>query len=47
MALILSVNTPLLWLCGILQMELVSRKRTGSAARGDPRPCSRISRAIR
>ncbi|WP_375157192.1 AEC family transporter [Bradyrhizobium sp. RDT46] len=30
MALILSVNTPLLWLCGILQMELVSRKRTGS-----------------
>ena len=31
MALILSVNTPLLWLCGILQMELVSRKRTGSA----------------
>ncbi|MET4389974.1 malonate transporter [Bradyrhizobium sp. F1.4.3] len=31
MALILSVNTPLLWLCGILQMELVSRKQTGSA----------------
>jgi hypothetical protein len=31
MALILSVNTPLLWLCGILQMEWVSRKRTGSA----------------
>lgn len=30
MALILSVNTPLLWLCGILQMELVSRKRAGS-----------------
>lgn len=30
MSLILSVNTPLLWLCGILQMELVSRKRTGS-----------------
>lgn len=30
MALILSVNTPLLWLCGILQIELVSRKRTGS-----------------
>jgi malonate transporter and related proteins len=30
MALILSVNTPLLWLCGILQMELVSRKQTGS-----------------
>ncbi|MCK1650478.1 AEC family transporter [Bradyrhizobium sp. 149] len=30
MALILSVNTPLLWLCGILQMELVSRKRKGS-----------------
>lgn len=30
MALILSVNTPLLWLCGILQMELVSRDRTGS-----------------
>src|SRR3954451_1764732 len=31
MALILSVNTPLLWLCGILQMELVSRKQTVSA----------------
>lgn len=31
MALILSVNTPLLWLCGILQMEWVSRKQTGSA----------------
>ncbi|MBE7608332.1 AEC family transporter, partial [Salmonella enterica subsp. enterica serovar 4:-:1,2] len=30
MSLILSVNTPLLWLCGILPMELVSRKRTGS-----------------
>ncbi|MBY9045516.1 AEC family transporter, partial [Pseudomonas fluorescens] len=30
MALILSVNTPLLWLCGILQMELVSRKQGGS-----------------
>lgn len=30
MSLILSVNTPLLWLCGILQMEFVSRKRTGS-----------------
>lgn len=30
MAVILSVNTPLLWLCGILQMELVSRKRSGS-----------------
>lgn len=30
MSLILSVNTPLLWLCGILQVELVSRKRTGS-----------------
>lgn len=30
MSLILSVNTPLLWLCGILQMELVSRKRMGS-----------------
>lgn len=30
MSLILSVNTPLLWLCGIFQMELVSRKRTGS-----------------
>ncbi|MBR0852156.1 AEC family transporter [Bradyrhizobium diazoefficiens] len=31
MALILSVNTPLLWLCGTLQMELVGRKQTGSA----------------
>ena len=31
MALILSVNTPLLWLCGILQMEFVSRKQSGSA----------------
>ncbi|MCK1745873.1 AEC family transporter [Bradyrhizobium sp. 139] len=31
MALILSVNTPLLWLCGSLQMEWVSRKQTGSA----------------
>ena len=30
MALILSVNTPLLWLCGTLQMEFVSRKHTGS-----------------
>lgn len=30
MALILSVNTPLLWLCGILQMEFVSRKPGGS-----------------
>ncbi|MBR0853923.1 AEC family transporter [Bradyrhizobium liaoningense] len=30
MALILSVNTPLLWLCGTLQMELVSRKQTTS-----------------
>src|SRR3954454_3350521 len=30
MALILSANTPLLWLCGILQMELVSRKQAGS-----------------
>jgi malonate transporter and related proteins len=32
MALILSVNTPLLWLCGTLQMELVDRKQTASAA---------------
>lgn len=32
MALILSVNTPLLWLCGTLQMELTDRKRPGSAA---------------
>ncbi|MDH2351364.1 AEC family transporter [Bradyrhizobium sp. SSUT18] len=31
MALILSVNTPLLWLCGTLQMELVGRKQTASA----------------
>ncbi|MET4296192.1 malonate transporter [Bradyrhizobium sp. LB8.2] len=31
MALILSVNTPLLWLCGTLQMELVDRKQTASA----------------
>lgn len=31
LALILSVNTPLLWLCGTLQMELVDRKQTGSA----------------
>ena len=30
MALILSVNTPLLWLCGTLQMEFVSRKHTDS-----------------
>ena len=30
MALILSVNTPLLWLCGTLQMEFVSRKGSGS-----------------
>jgi predicted permease len=30
MALILSVNTPLLWLCGTLQMEFVSRKGRGS-----------------
>jgi len=30
MSLILSVNTPLLWLCGILQMELVSRKGNSS-----------------
>jgi malonate transporter len=34
MALILSVNTPLLWLCGTLQMELVDRKQTASAASG-------------
>lgn len=32
MALILSVNTPLLWLCGTLQMELTDHKRPGSAA---------------
>ncbi|OAF17588.1 AEC family transporter [Bradyrhizobium neotropicale] len=31
MALILSVNTPLLWLCGTLQMELVDREQKGSA----------------
>ncbi|MBR0778983.1 AEC family transporter [Bradyrhizobium diazoefficiens] len=30
MALILSVNTPLLWLCGTLQMEFVGRKQKGS-----------------
>src|SRR3954471_19161992 len=30
MALILSVNTPLLWLCGTLQMELFGRKQKGS-----------------
>lgn len=30
MSLILSVNTPLLWLCGILQMELVGRKENSS-----------------
>lgn len=30
MALILSVNTPLLWLCGTLQMEFVSRRQAGS-----------------
>jgi len=30
MSLILSVNTPLLWLCGILQMEFVSRKPNSS-----------------
>ena len=32
MALILSVNTPLLWLCGTLQMAWTDRKRSGSAA---------------
>lgn len=32
MALILSVNTPLLWLCGTLQMAWTERKRSGSAA---------------
>ena len=32
MALILSVNTPLLWLCGTLQMAWVDRNRSGSAA---------------
>jgi predicted permease len=31
MALILSVNTPLLWLCGTLQMGLVDRKHSGPA----------------
>src|SRR6478736_529231 len=31
MALILSVNTPLLWLCGTLQMELVGRKQNSPA----------------
>ncbi|MBR0827089.1 AEC family transporter [Bradyrhizobium manausense] len=31
LALILSVNTPLLWLCGTLQMEWVDRRQTGSA----------------
>src|SRR3954453_4806051 len=32
MALILSVNTPLLWLCGTLQMAWTERKEPGSAA---------------
>jgi malonate transporter and related proteins len=32
MALILSVNTPLLWLCGTLQMEWTGRKQSGSPA---------------
>ncbi len=32
MALILSVNTPLLWLCGTLQMAWIDRKQAGSAA---------------
>jgi predicted permease len=32
MALILSVNTPLLWLCGTLQMAWTERKLAGSAA---------------
>jgi malonate transporter and related proteins len=32
MALILSVNTPLLWLCGTLQMAWVDRKQTGPPA---------------
>ena len=32
MALILSVNTPLLWLCGTLQMAWVDRKLSGSPA---------------
>ncbi|WGR72605.1 MULTISPECIES: AEC family transporter [unclassified Bradyrhizobium] len=31
MALILSVNTPLLWLCGTLQMEWTGRKQKGPA----------------
>ena len=31
-ALIVSVNTPLLWLCGTLQMAWMDRKRSGSAA---------------
>lgn len=31
MALILSVNTPLLWLCGTLQVAWMDRKRSGSA----------------
>ena len=32
MALILSANTPLLWLCGMLQMAWTDRKQSGSAA---------------
>ena len=32
MALILSVNTPLLWLCGTLQMAWTERKEPGSTA---------------
>lgn len=32
MALILSVNTPLLWLCGTLQMAWIDRKQSGSVA---------------
>jgi malonate transporter and related proteins len=32
MALILSVNTPLLWLCGTLQMAWTDRKQSGSPA---------------
>lgn len=32
MALILSVNTPLLWLCGTLQMAWLDRKQSGSPA---------------
>jgi malonate transporter and related proteins len=32
MALILSVNTPLLWLCGTLQMAWIDRKQAGSPA---------------